>query len=409
MERKKSGPSFRRFWLPLFLFAVAVIVFYKVVDRLPSVFSAIMGFIGILSPFIVGIVIAFILYRPANRLEGWLQKHGNRFFKGHARGFSVLICYAVLLLILAALLYFILPRLWNSVASLVNNIPGYYSSLMSYVDSLAGSDGRIMGFDISSFKEQFTLSAVLSYFDFATISKYAGEIFKATGVVVDFFFALVVSVYVLLSHEHLIRVCGKLLGMVLPERKVRRLHGFLVRSSEIFYSYIYSQMLDAVIVTVLCLIVFSIARLPYAFLLAVLMGICNLIPYFGAWIGGAGVVFVTLISTGNIVQAIVALVCVIGAQQLDANVLQPKIVADSVGLRPIYVLLAITVGSGLFGLLGILLSVPVMAIIRMLIVDYIRHLGDEDTPLVKKQDELSAEKAAEEARKKELEQEEKSV
>jgi len=100
-------------------------------------------------------------------------------------------------------------------------------------------------------------------------------------------------------------------------------------------------------------------------------------------------VLVTIISSGDILKAVIALVCIIVVQQLDANLIQPRIVAESVGLRPIYVLLAIMIGSGLFGFVGILISVPVMAVIRMLIVEYIKSLGGKDTPLVEKQRELA--------------------
>lgn len=393
MDNKKSGLSFKKFWFPLFIFAVAVICFYKIVDKLPSVFSAIFSFIGILSPFVVGIVIAFLLYKPANGLERLIKRTKNEFWSKHARGFSVLLCYLVLLAVLATVLYLIIPRIFSSIVSLVNNIPEYYSSAMQSLTNIAGEDGKILGFDIASIKDELSISKILSYFDFQSVTKYLGEVFKATGAVIDFIFAMVVSVYVLLIREHLIKVCGRLVALIIPARRVRTLRRYLGRTCDIFYSYVYSQLIDAVIVIVLCFVVFSIVRIPYALLLAILMGICNLIPYFGAFIGGAVVVFVTLVSTGNFVQALISLACVLGAQQLDANVLQPRIVADSVGLRPVYVLLAITIGSGLFGIVGILVSVPLFAVIRMLVLEYMGSLNGEDTLLVKKQDELSAEKS----------------
>lgn len=391
MEKQNGRFTFKKFWFPLFLFAVAVICFYKVVDRLPEIFVGFFDFIRILSPVIWGIVIAFLLYRPANALEKLLRKGKLKFVAAHARGISVLICYLAMFAVVAAVLYLVLPRIFNSVVSLVNHIPEYYTSLMTYLQELAGEDGAILGFSIADLQKELTVTKLLSYFDLGELPKYLGEVFKATGAVVDFFLVIVISIYVLLGRDHLIHVCGRLIGLALPVRKVRALRHYLGRTCNIFYSYIYSQLIDAVIVSVLCFIVFSIVRLPYALLLALLMGICNLIPYFGAFIGGAGVVLVTLLSTGNIVQSLVALACVVGAQQLDANVLQPRIVADSVGLRPIYVLIAITIGSGLFGIVGMLISVPIFAVIRMLIVEYMHHLNGEDTLLVKKQAELERE------------------
>lgn len=392
MKDKKGGSNFKKFWVPLFLFAVAIICFYKVVDRLPQVFSGIFSFIGIISPFIWGVAIAFILYRPAYGLEKMFLRSKNVAIKKRARGLSVATCYLSLVVILAIILYLLLPRIFTSAMNFVNDFPGYYNSAIEYINGLAGSDGELFGFNIKEITSNISISTILSYFDFGAIGKYALEAIKAAGAVVDVFLAFVVSVYVLLGRSHLLKVGSKLLGMIIPKEKVRGLHRYMVRISAIFYSYIYSQLIDAVIVSVLCLIVFAIIGVPYSLLLALLMGICNIIPYFGALIGGAGVVFVTLISSGSLIKAIIALACVIVVQQLDANIIQPRIVADSVGLRPLYVLLAIMIGSGLFGFVGILVSVPVMAVIRMIIVDYMKNLNGKDTLLVKKQKELSAEK-----------------
>ena len=391
MTPKKNGSNLKRFWIPLFIFVVAVICFYKVVDRLPEVFAGILDFIGIISPFLGGLVIAFILYKPAFALESMLLKTKKIFFKKHARGISVITCYVSLAVILAVVLYLLIPRLFTSAMTLIENLPTYYNSAIDYVKGLAGDDGKIFGFALSDITSNLTVSKILSFFDFSSVGKYLGGLIGATGTVIDVLLAFVVSVYVLLGRNHLAGVTGKLARMVLPKEKVRKIHCYMVRISAIFYNYIYSQLIDAVIVCVLCLIVFSVIGVPYALLLAILLGLCNVIPYFGAIIGGVAVVLVTLISTGNFITAIIALASILVIQQIDANIIQPRIVAESVGLKPLYVLLAIMIGSGLFGFVGILVSVPVMAVIKMIIVDYIENLDGKDTPLVKKQKELAKE------------------
>lgn len=391
-KNKKGGSNFKKFWLPLFLFAVAIIIFYKVVDRLPQVFSAILDVIGVISPFIGGLIIAFVLYKPVFKFEKLLLKSKKTFLKNHARGISVLGSYCSLILILTLILYLLLPRIFSSAMSLVQNLPTYYNSAVEYVKTLSGEDGKIFGFDLNKILNSLSVSNILSYFDLSAIGKYAGEIFSATGTIINVFMAFVVSVYVLLGRNHLIKVARKILSMVLTKEKVQKLGRYSIRISDIFYSYIYSQLIDAVIVFILCFIIFSIIGVPYGLLLAILMGLCNMIPYFGAIIGGGVTVIVTIITSGNFLKAIIVLACIIVVQQVDANLIQPKIVANSVGLKPIYVLLAIMIGSGLFGFVGMLICVPVMAVIRMIIVDYMKHLGGEDTLIVKKQKELAAEK-----------------
>ena len=391
MTPKKNGSNLKRFWIPLFIFVVAVICFYKVVDHLPDVFAGILEFIGILSPFIGGLVIAFILYKPAFALESMLLKTKKAFLKNHARGISVITCYVSLAVILAIVLYLLIPRIFSSAMTLFENLPTYYNSAIAYIKDLAGDDGKIFGFALSDITANLTVSKILTFFDFSSVGKYLGSLIGATGTVIDVLLSFVVSVYVLLGRSHLAEVTGKLARMVLPKERVRKIHHYMVRISSIFYNYIYSQLIDAVIVCVLCLIVFSIIGVPYALLLAILLGLCNVIPYFGAIIGGGAVVLVTLISTGNFITAIIALASILVIQQIDANIIQPRIVAESVGLKPLYVLLAIMIGGGLFGFVGILVSVPVMAVIKMIIVDYIKNLNGKDTPLVQKQKELASE------------------
>ncbi len=393
MQKKKSSVSnFRKIWLPLFLFVVAIITFYKVVDDLPKVFAAILNVISVISPFIGGIVIAFILYKPAYALERLCLKSNKSFLKNNARGISVLTCYLALILLLAVILYLFLPRFFNSVMELVQDLPGYFNSAVAYISGLIGPDGKLFGIDVSGILSSINVNDILSFFDLNAVGKYAGEILGATGAIVDVFMAFVVSVYVLLGRNHLIKVFKKLLSLVIPRERISKFKGLSVRISEIFYNYIYSQLIDCAIVCVLLTIVFYIIGLPYALLLGILMGLCNIIPYFGSIIGGVGVVLITLISSGDILKAVIALVLIIVVQQVDANLIQPRIVAESVGLRPLYVLLAIMIGSGLFGFVGIIIGVPVMAVIRMIIVDYIKRLGGKDTPIVEKQRELAAEK-----------------
>ena len=376
-QDKKDKLVLKGFFLSALLVGVILIVFYKTVDKLPSVFAAIGAFIGILTPIIFGLVIAFLLFKPVSKLEELFKKGKNNFFSKNSRALAVLICYVLLFLILGVTLYLIVPKIIVSIVKLVDAAPEYYNSVISFISEQAGEDRKIFGISVDSIKDFFSLEKILSYFDFKAITKYAGEIFKATGAVVNFFLSIVISIYMLLGKEHLINVSGRLIRAVVPDKKALRLREITFRSSEIFYNYIYSQLIDAVIVMVLCTIVFSLAGIPYAVLLSVLMGVCNIVPYFGAIIGGFGVVFITLISTGDLVKAIIALVLVLAVQQLDANIIQPKVVASSVGIKPIYVLIAITIGSGLFGFFGIILAVPVVAIIRMLTLEYVNRVEKE--------------------------------
>ena len=136
--------------------------------------------------------------------------------------------------------------------------------------------------------------------------------------------------------------------------------------------------MDAFIVSVLFTVIFAIIGVPYFFFFGILIGVLNLIPYFGAVTGGIVVSVVTLIANG-FTPAIITAIIILVVQQLDANILQPRIVGGTVGIRPLYVLAAITVGGGLFGFLGILISVPLMATLRMILMDLVEYTSNKRT------------------------------
>lgn len=382
---EKKGFGLKNFWLPLFIFAAVVIVFYKTLDSLPGIVAGIGAVLSVLSPFIMALIFSLLLYKPTNSLEQFFKKRKAPFVKNHALGLAVLLSYVGFILILTALLYVIIPKIISSITSLVSNVPYYYDTVLAYLKSVADENGKVLGVEVAKMKDYISLDTVLSYFSLERLTGYLSGITKATGFALHLSLAFVASIYMLLGRKQLVKTAGRLLALFIPHGRVTRLHGYLSRSCAIFCNYLYSQCLDAMLMALLSFTVLSIARIPYALLLAVVIGLCNLIPYFGALISGVLVVGGTLISTGNFVQTLIALACVIGLQQLDANFMQPRVVSQSVGLKPLYVLFAITVGNGLFGLPGVLLGVPAFAVIRMLVVDYMNSLNGEDTPLVKRQ------------------------
>lgn len=357
-----------KIWLPAFIFVAAVILFNNALNMLPVFGAAISKMIDVLQPFIWGFVIAFILYIPAGKFEHFLKKQNNSFISKHARLLAVFVTYLVFVIVVGLAIAFIVPRVAASIVDLVNQVPSYYDSLLKFLKQYLDADGKFFGIDVAAIKEMITPTKILSYFDFTSITKYIQSIFKFGGALVEVFLAFVISIYMLLGRNHLIHTCGVVLSLVIPNKALRMCYTYIKRMSDIFYSYIYSQLLDCLVVTILLSIVFSFLGLPYALLLAMLIGICNLIPYFGATISGGVVAIFTLLSC-NLLTAALTLASIIIIQQIDANILQPKIVGTTVGIRPIYVLLAITVGGGLFGFIGILIGVPIIATIRMIIID----------------------------------------
>lgn len=363
--------NLQKFWIPAFLFIAAVIVFNKAVNILPSVFALLLTLLGAAGPVIIGFIFAFILFIPQNWLEKRLKSAKPRLFNSHARGWSVLITYLLFLIVISLLLSFIIPWIVKNLIDFVNNAQKYYNSGVNFIKQYLDEDGRIFGFDVLSALESFSITSLVEKFDISQITRWADGVFKFGSALLDFVVAIIISIYMLLSREHLVRVIGKMCTLVFPKAKVMQMYAYISRISSIFYSYIYSQLFDSMVVSLMMSLILLILGVPYAPLFGLLIGLCNLIPYFGATIS-CGAVAVFVLVTDGWVRALITLVCVIAAQQFDANYMQPRIVGHTVGIRPIYVLVAITVFGGLFGFIGILIGVPIIATLRMILLDLLK-------------------------------------
>ena len=356
-----------KIWLSAFIFVAAVIMFEKLLSLLPVALGWLGMILATITPFIIALVFAFILYIPSNKLERLFQKCRFKFLRRHSRGFSVLIVYAICISIVALLLAYILPRALRSLIQLANDFPTYYNTLIEFIKSHLGEEGTFMGFDVLGLVEQL-YTKFTSGIDIDKLGSYAQGIYKAGSIVIDILMAVIISVYMLLVREKIVNNIGKVCSLVVSKQRLMRMYRYIVKICEIFYSYIYSQLFDALIVGLALSIAFYIIGVPYSLLFGLMMGTLNLIPYFGALIGGVLVCIVTVLSKGWVTLIITAVV-VLAIQQIDGNILQPRIVGNQVGLHPFYVLLAVCVGGGLFGFTGMLVCVPVTATIRMIFID----------------------------------------
>jgi len=358
-------------WVTLFLLGLALIVVYKAFDSLGWIWAAFLRLLSILTPFVIGFVIAFLLFGPVNRIDGFFRKRKAKFFQKAARPLAVLIVYVLALGLVAGLVYIVIPALVTALKDFIANVPVYYTNVMSFLQQYTQSGGLLENFDVQG-KINEMYAFVQQYLTVERMLSYLSSISQVTSSVVDGVMAIIVSVYMLLGRESLVAACKSVLGLVFKPRTMESMSLYGHKTARIFYNYIYSQLIDALVVGVLATIGFLLARMPNAPVFGMLLGIMNMVPYFGALIGGVLSVLIMLLS-GNFYGALFIAIYIIVMQQIDANIIQPRIIGDNVGIRPIYVLLGITVFGGLFGFWGIFLGAPCMAVIQMLLTDYIRY------------------------------------
>lgn len=371
MEKKPT-----RRWIWYFSLIAALIVVFKLCDNLGQVVGAIGAIIGILAPFVAGLMIAFLLHHPSLWIENKIKKLKGRFWQSAARPISLVVLYLLLIGALSLIVSLVLPRLTESLMDLIRSLPGYVETAIAQLDGLLQSD-FMQQFDLAATLDRLYVSlmeAVTQLLSTDNVMTALRGVLNVTTSIVDVVIAVIVSVYMLSGREHLMREAKALCGLFLPKRRVEIVSDYGHRTAAIFYNYFYGALLDALVVGVVVSVGLVIFRVPYAVLLGLLLGLLNMIPYFGAIIGCIGIALVTLLTNG-FAAAIGVAIFIIVVQQVDANVIQPRVVGGSVGLRPIYVLLSITLFGGLLGFWGIFLGVPIMAVIQMFVKDAIAAKG----------------------------------
>lgn len=356
-------------WIYWFFLGVAIIIVYKTLDNFTNIMDTLKKFFSIISPFFAGILIAYILYIPARGIEKVYKKNKIKFIRRRARGLSVLTTYIIAIIVIMIISNVILPVILESVADLVKNIPSYYQTVINQYNNLP-DDSEIkneISNEIINFAQNIDIK---QYFELDKIIKYAMGALSAVTSVFEIFVAIIVSIYVLLERTQILKFLQKVVRAVFKETTCKNIDKYFNNSNEIFVKFITSQLVDALIVGILVTIALSIMGVKYAPLLGFFIGLFNMIPYFGAIIAVGISVIITAI-TGGLTQAIWMLIIVIILQQIDANIINPKIVGKSLKISPLLVIFAVTIGGAYFGILGMFLAVPIIAVIKILVEDYI--------------------------------------
>ena len=356
-------------WTFCLSLATATIVIYKAIDSIANIFGFIGGFLSVISPFLAGILIAYLLYTPEKKIEIALKKSKNKLLRKKSRTFGILITYIIFIMIAVIIINVILPVVIQSVNELIGNFQGYYSGFMETYNNLPEDDffkseiihGALEGIKDIDLKKYVSIENITDYLK--------GAVTLASSVF-DIFVAFIVSIYILAERTEIINFFKRLFGVTLKKKMYMKLGKYFYSSNQVFFRFVSSQLVDAFVVGILTTIAMKIIGVKYAALLGFTIGLFNMIPYFGAIIAVAISALITLI-TGGFSQAAIMLIVITILQQLDANIINPKIVGDSLMISPLIVILSVTIGGAYFGVIGMFLAVPIAAIFKILVNDYI--------------------------------------
>lgn len=364
-EKRKSGKK----WLYWFSLALTLIIIYKVLDSFSSITGWISRFFSVITPFVIGIIIAYILYIPCKKIEKLLSK--SKLLKKRSRGLSVFLVYVMLLAIIVIAIRFLVPPLIESFQDLVTNFQAYYVGIRDKIMALP-EDSILKSDYVIDALNGFTSIKIEDYINLEKITIYAQGILSFATGILDVFVAFVVSIYLLLERREIVEFCKRFIKANFKESIYTNVAKYFRKSNEIFCGFLVGQLTDAIVVGILTSIAMSIMGVKYAVMLGLFIGLFNMIPYFGAIIAVVISIFITLL-TGGLPLAVEMTIVVVILQQIDANIINPKIVGDSVKISPLLVILSVTIGGAYFGVLGMFLGVPVIGVLKLFIDDYVTH------------------------------------
>ncbi len=352
--------------IKLILFTVIIIFAFIYIKTIGSFLAYL---INIFMPFIIGIFIAFILNVLLNFVENKLFKKLNKknykTWSKLKRPVSVIITFIIIITIIVFILGLLIPQLQNTVSLFTKNFDAYKEQTIEILNNFGINSESINNYStsINNLKNEIT-----SY-----INNNRNEIMQITigvassflGSITSIIIGIVFAIYILLKKEDLSRQFKKILKAYLPEKYERRIEEIAKLSNITFGNFISGQCLEALIIGLLCFIGMLLLQIPYASTISVLVGFTALIPVFGAFIGtfiGAFLIFMV-----EPFKALIFIIFIIILQQLEGNIIYPKVVGKSVGLPSIWVMVAVTVGASIYGILGMILSVPLCSILYSII------------------------------------------
>ncbi len=329
-----------------------LITAWLVMDR-ASLLAAFNKFLGVLSPFFIGFGIAYILNQPISKLEKRLTINRN---------YIILGTYLALLLILAIFSVNLAPKIYDSASRLINDIGKWGEQIPSLLYSYDFGAYDSLIYDNLSKAAEF-----LSKFSNLMLTNIVEGIVGFAMVFFNIILGIIISIYMLMDKASLKSNMTQLIHAFVPKEKTASLFEFLSDANSVFSHFLTGLIVEAIIIGILAFIGLSLLGVKYALVLGFIICLTNVIPYFGPFIGAVPAILTTLMY--DPVKAVWVAIFIVVLQQIDGSVVGPKVMGNYIGLKPIWIILSISIGGGFGGLLGILLAIPLGAIAKILIVN----------------------------------------
>ena len=368
MERKSNYISMG---VTAFLTAAAILLFYD------TIFGgkAVLDLLKTVQPILYGAFIAYLLAPMVNFFERGLfpLRPGRERKRSQAmlvRTAGILLAWLVIAFFFYLLASVLLPELYKSVLQLIANVDNYYNTISGWVNHLLETNPAVSGWVSQQMAAYFQdldkwlTGGVLPQLQ-AVMVTVSGGVLSLVNFAKDLLVGVIVSVYLLATKERCAAYGRKLVYSLVPRERVGLVLRGVRRADLIFSGFVRGKLLDSIIIGVLCFVCCSILKFPYTPLVSVFVGVTNIIPFFGPFLGAIPSAFLILLVSPR--QALYFVIFVLALQQLDGNVIGPKILGNTTGLSSLWVIIAILVGGGFFGVVGMFFGVPVCACLNSLV------------------------------------------
>ena len=359
-------------WRGPFIFAVSVITFYQIMLYLPVVFFWVQNFALALSPFVVGASIAYILNIPCKQINNILKKFNIKY----SRAISIILTFALCIFIVYLVFNAVIPIITNQIVDLARVLHALYDRITREPEYLLFYQVYVQPY----FEELFPDFDLRNFLSASTvINSLADNLMLSIRSVIGLssslftlFISVVSSIYFLIFSETILKFFARLVRAFTPIKICNVLFKYGGQLNSYFYQYIYCQIIDGIILGTAVAVGLTLLGIDYAILFGVLLGVLNIIPYFGSIFGTLFTIIVIMFSNGFTVGLTSSIFLLI-TQQLDANVVQPKLLGDSFKLNPLFVISSISVGGFYYGILGMIIALPLGAVLRNIVVDLMEY------------------------------------
>lgn len=354
-----------------FIVICCSIVFYRIASDLSIFTGNLSNIISTLQPFIIGAVIAYLLnfilkfYEEKLFIKGKLSN-----VKGKSRrALSIILTYITGFILLGLFMQFVVPQLIQSIMGLANDIPHYLANLTTIIDE------TMKDFNIS---QEYLDIAVTKLNDFVNyILKIAADLIPILGSILkliassiwNIILGLIISIYLLIDKENFCALGRKLIFSMFNKKNADKALELVHRSNDTFGKFISGKIVDSAIIGVLTFAILTVFKMPYTLLISVIIGITNIIPFFGPFFGAIPSAIIILFVSP--MKALIFLVLILVIQQIDGNIIGPKILGDSIGISAFWILFSLLVAGKFMGLVGMIIGVPVFAIIYSVIKEIV--------------------------------------